>query len=199
MPAYKAFITDPSLPQSIYEIPGAQECAIEFCSFSKTAGFTGTRCAWTVVPQALRGQNPDGTAAETSLNALWFRRQSTKFNGVPYIVQRGAAAIYTPEGQAQVKQVINHYLQNAKIIRDTLLGLGFSCTGGENSPYIWLKTPAGQTSWQFFDLLLNELNIIGTPGSGFGQQGEGYFRLTAFGSLQETQEAAERLKRYFQK
>ena len=197
--AYKAFITDPSLPQSIYEIPGAQECAIEFCSFSKTAGFTGTRCAWAVVPQALRGQNPDGTAAETSLNALWFRRQSTKFNGVPYIVQRGAAAIYTPEGQAQVKQVINHYLQNAKIIRDTLLGLGFSCTGGENSPYIWLKTPAGQTSWQFFDLLLNELNIIGTPGSGFGQQGEGYFRLTAFGSLQDTQEAAERLKRYFQK
>ena len=118
---------------------------------------------------------------------------------MPYIVQRGAAAIYTPEGQEQVKQTISLYLQNAKIIRDTLLELGFSCTGGENSPYIWLKTPGGQTSWQFFDLLLNELNIIGTPGSGFGQQGEGYFRLTAFGSLQDTQEAAERLKKYFQK
>ena len=183
--AYKAFITDPTLPHSIYEIPGAQECAIEFCSFSKTAGFTGTRCAYAVVPKALQGQTADG--GKISLNTLWYRRQSTKFNGVPYIVQRGAAAVYTPEGQAQIKQTIAYYLQNAKIIRETLLELGFSCTGGENSPYIWLKTPEGQTSWQFFDLLLNELNIIGTPGSGFGQQGEGYFRLTALGSLQDTQ------------
>ncbi len=195
--AYKAFITDPALPQSIYEIPGAQECAIEFCSFSKTAGFTGTRCAWTVIPKALQGRLADGSTH--SLNALWFRRQSTKFNGVPYIVQRGAAAVYTPEGREQVRQTIAYYLQNAKIIRQTLLSLGFQCTGGENSPYLWLKTPGGQTSWQFFDLLLNELNIIGTPGSGFGQQGEGYFRLTAFGSLEDTREAVERLQNYFQK
>lgn len=195
--AYKAFITDPTLPHSIYEIPGAQECAIEFCSFSKTAGFTGTRCAYAVIPKALQGRSADGAAH--SLNALWFRRQSTKFNGVPYIVQRGAAAVYTPEGREQVKQTIAYYLQNAKIIRETLLSLGFQCTGGENSPYLWLKVPNGQTSWQFFDLLLDRLNIIGTPGSGFGQQGEGYFRLTAFGSLEDTQEAAQRLRDYFQK
>ena len=183
------------MPKSIYEIPGAETCAIEFCSFSKTAGFTGTRCAWAVVPKALQAQQADGSAA--SLNELWYRRQSTKFNGTPYIVQRGAAAIYTEEGKTQVQQTIQYYLQNAKIIRETLLNLGFECTGGENSPYIWLKTPQGQTSWQFFDLLLNELNIVGTPGSGFGEQGEGYFRLTAFASRQATEEAAERLRAYF--
>ena len=193
--AYKAFIPDPTRPKSIYEIPGAETCAIEFCSFSKTAGFTGTRCAWAVVPKALQAQQADGSAA--SLNELWYRRQSTKFNGTPYIVQRGAAAIYTEEGKTQVQQTIQYYLQNAKIIRETLLNLGFECTGGENSPYIWLKTPQGQTSWQFFDLLLNELNIVGTPGSGFGEQGEGYFRLTAFASRQATEEAAERLRAYF--
>ena len=188
--AYEAFITGADIPHSIFEIEGARTCAIEFRSYSKTAGFTGNRCAYTVVPLELER---DGA----KLNSLWNRRQCTKFNGVPYVVQRGAAAIYPPEGKEQTRQSIEYYRENAKIIRETLLNLGFECTGGENSPYIWLKTPQSQTSWQFFDLLLNELNIVGTPGSGFGEQGEGYFRLTAFASRQATEEAAERLRAYF--
>lgn len=193
--AYKAFIGDPALPRSIYEIPGAKECAIEFCSFSKTAGFTGTRCAWAVVPKALQGQGANGE--RISLNALWNRRHTTKFNGAPYIVQRGAAAVYTPEGQAQVRRTIDFYLENARLIRQGLEKLGFACTGGENSPYVWLRTPDNMPSWDFFDLLLTQLNIVGTPGSGFGAQGEGYFRLTAFGSREDTAEAMERFAKYF--
>lgn len=193
--AYKAFIGDPELPRSIYEVPGAKECAIEFCSFSKTAGFTGTRCAYAVVPKALLGRTAAGD--EVSLNALWNRRHTTKFNGAPYIVQRGAAAVYTPEGQEQVRRTIDFYLENARLIREGLERLGFACTGGENSPYVWLKTPNGMGSWDFFDLLLEKLNIVGTPGSGFGAQGEGYFRLTAFGSREDTIEAMERFAKYF--
>lgn len=193
--AYKAFITDPTLPRSIYEIEGAKECAIEFCSFSKTAGFTGTRCAYTIVPLGLMGRAADGR--QTALNALWNRRHTTKFNGAPYIVQRGAAAIYTSEGQRQISRAIAFYLENARLIREGLTKLGFSCTGGENSPYVWLKTPDGLTSWEFFDLLLTRLNIVGTPGSGFGSRGEGYFRLTAFGSREDTEEAMRRFNDYF--
>lgn len=195
--AYKAFITDPELPQSIYEIPGAKECAIEFCSFSKTAGFTGTRCAFAVVPKALLGQTAAGE--KVSLNALWNRRHTTKFNGTPYIVQRGAAAIYTPEGAAQVQQTLAYYRENAKLIKNALTELGFICFGGEHSPYVWLKAPAGMTSWEFFDLLLEKLNVVGTPGSGFGPSGEGYFRLTAFGSHEQTAEAINRFRTYFGK
>jgi LL-diaminopimelate aminotransferase len=195
--AYKAFITDPAIPRSIYEIPGAKECAIEFCSFSKTAGFTGTRCAYTIVPKALIGKTPDGK--EIALNGLWNRRHTTKFNGTPYIVQKGAAAIYTPEGKQQIAETLAFYKENARIIKEGLTALGFTCFGGENSPYIWLKAPNGMTSWDFFDLLLTELNIVGTPGSGFGSMGEGYFRLTAFGSREATEKAMERFKAYFGK
>ena len=195
--AYKAFITDETLPQTIYEIPGAEKCAIEFCSFSKTAGFTGTRCAFAVVPKGVMGQTADGESV--SLNALWNRRHTTKFNGTPYIVQKGAAAIYSEEGQKQVQATIAIYRENAKIIKDTLSELGFFCIGGENSPYVWLKAPNGMASWDFFDLLLTELNIVGTPGSGFGQMGEGYFRLTAFGSRENTVKAMERFRNYFGK
>ena len=193
--AYKAFITDPDVPHSIYEIPGAMECAIEFSSFSKTAGFTGTRCAFTVVPKALKGR--DAAGAEFSLNAMWNRRHTTKFNGVPYIVQRGAAAVYTEEGRSQIAEALEYYRANARKIKQTLDELGFVSFGGDNSPYIWLKAPNGMTSWEFFDLMLEELNIIGTPGVGFGSQGEGYFRLTAFGSHENTAIAMERMRRYF--
>ncbi len=195
--AYKAFIADDTLPSSIYEIPGAKDCAIEFCSFSKTAGFTGTRCAFTVVPKTLFGQTAAGE--KVSLNALWNRRHTTKFNGTPYIVQRGAAAIYTPEGQRQVRETIAYYRENARLIKETLTELGFTCFGGEHSPYVWLQAPAGQTSWEFFDLLLEKLNVVGTPGSGFGPSGEGYFRLTAFGSHEQTAEAMQRFRQYFGK
>ncbi len=184
--AYEAFIQDKSLPTSIYEITGAKECAIEFCSLSKTAGFTGTRCGYTVVPQQL-------TRNDKSLNKLWLRRQTTKFNGVPYIIQRGAEAVFTAEGQKQTKQSISYYNENAKIIADTLNKKGIWFVGGDNSPYIWLKCPMGMSSWDFFDFLLDKANIVGTPGLGFGENGEGYFRLTAFGSRENVVEAAKRI------
>lgn len=184
--AYEAFISDETLPRSIFEIEGAKECAIEFCSFSKTAGFTGTRCGYTVVPNAL-------VYDDTKLNKLWLRRQTTKFNGVPYIVQKGAAAVFTEDGQKEIMKNIGYYKENAKIITDALDKLGIWYTGGTNSPYIWLKCPNNMKSWEFFDYLLNNVQIVGTPGSGFGNNGEGYFRLTSFGSREKTIEAMERL------
>ncbi|MEA4853130.1 MAG: LL-diaminopimelate aminotransferase [Christensenella sp.] len=189
--AYERFITDQDVPHSIYEIEGAKSCAVEFRSFSKTAGFTGTRCAYTVVPKELMGD--DGHGGKVSLNAMWLRRHTTKFNGVSYIVQRGAAAIYTSEGKKQVEDTIRFYLENAAIIKHGLAEIGITSYGGVNSPYIWLKTPGGMKSWDFFDKLLYEANVIGTPGSGFGKSGEGYFRLTAFNTRENTQQAIERL------
>lgn len=189
--AYEAFITESDVPHSIYEIEGAKEVAIEFRSFSKTAGFTGTRCAYTVIPKELMGYTKSGEKA--SLNKLWNRRHTTKFNGVPYIIQRAAEACYSPEGKKQVQATINYYLNNAKIIREGLTAKGLDIFGGVNSPYIWVKTPKGMTSWAFFDYLLNELNIVGTPGVGFGPSGEGYLRLTAFGTLENTKEAIGRI------
>ncbi|MFV0329475.1 MAG: LL-diaminopimelate aminotransferase [Dysgonomonas sp.] len=191
--AYEAFITEDNVPHSIYEIEGAKEVAIEFRSFSKTAGFTGTRCAYTVVPKAVMGYTKSGV--KVSLNKLWNRRHTTKFNGVPYIIQRAAEACYSQTGKKQVKATINYYLNNAKIIREALTLQGLQVYGGINSPYIWVKTPKGMTSWGFFDYLLNDLNIVGTPGVGFGPSGEGYLRLTAFGSLENTNEAVSRLKK----
>jgi LL-diaminopimelate aminotransferase len=190
--AYEAFISDPSLPHSIYEIEGARECAIEFRSFSKNAGFTGTRCALTVVPRGLMGTAANGEAVE--LWGLWNRRQCTKFNGVSYIVQRGAEAVYSPEGQAQVKALINFYMDNAALIRRELTAAGIQVYGGEQAPYVWLKTPEGQDSWGFFDHLLGQAHVVGTPGSGFGAAGEGYFRLSAFNSRANVEEAMRRLR-----
>ena len=186
--AYEAFIRDEALPRSIYEIEGAERCAIEFCSFSKTAGFTGTRCGWTVVPLSLETEG-------MSLNHMWLRRQTTKFNGVPYIVQRGAAAVFTPEGQRQTAEGIAYYRENARLIADALTGLGIWYTGGVNSPYVWLACPDGMDSWTFFDRLLEKAQVVGTPGAGFGRNGEGYFRLTAFGDRDRTRQAVERLRR----
>lgn len=186
--AYESFITDSSLPRSIFEIEGSETCAIEFCSLSKKAGFTGTRCGYTVVPKALVRDGVD-------INSMWLRRQTTKFNGVPYIVQRGAEKIFTPEGEAQTSAVLSYYRENAKIIADTCDELGIYYTGGKNSPYIWLKCPRGMSSWDFFDLLLTEANVVGTPGAGFGENGEGFFRLTAFNSKENTIEAMERIKK----
>lgn len=188
--AYEAFIQEDDVPHSIYEIEGAKEVAIEFRSFSKTAGFTGTRCAYTVVPKELVACTIGGDTHQ--LNALWNRRQSTKFNGVSYIVQKAAMAVYTSEGQKQIKDTINYYMENAKIIRQGIESLGLTVFGGINAPYIWLKTPESLTSWEFFDKLLQEINVVGTPGVGFGPSGEGYFRLTAFGSRENTIEAIER-------
>ena len=185
--AYEAFISEENVPHNIYEIEGAKKVAIEFRSFSKTAGFTGVRCAYTVVPKELK-------IGDISLNKLWNRRQCTKFNGVPYITQRAAEAVYTEEGQKQIKENIAYYMNNAKIIREGLKEAGYTVYGGINAPYIWLKVPNGMTLWEFFDKLLEEKNIVGTPGSGFGPSGEGYFRLTAFGSLENTIEAIERIK-----
>lgn len=190
--AYEAYITDPSIPHSIYEIPGARECAIEFRSFSKTAGFTGTRCAFTVVPRNLTAKSATGEAVE--LHALWTRRHTTKFNGVPYIVQRGAEAVYSPAGKQQVQELIRFYLENATILRRELTAVGLTVYGGENAPYVWLKTPGQQTSWEFFDLLLSKAHVVGTPGSGFGASGEGYFRLSAFNSRANVDEAVSRIK-----
>lgn len=190
--AYEAFITENDVPHSIYEIEGAKEVAIEFRSFSKTAGFTGTRCAYTIVPKTVMGYTKSGE--KISLNKLWNRRHTTKFNGVPYIIQRAAEACYSPEGKNQVRATIEYYLNNAKIIREGLSSQGLQVYGGVNSPYIWVKTPDNMTSWQFFDYLLNELNIVGTPGVGFGPSGEGYLRLTAFGTLENTKEAVSRFK-----
>ena len=189
--AYEAYITQPDIPHSIYEIPGAQKVAVEFRSFSKTAGFTGTRCAYTVVPKALQVTASDGL--KHSLNALWLRRQTTKFNGVPYVVQRAAEAVYSPEGQTQIKQVIAGYQQNAQIILKALGAAGITAFGGINAPYIWLKTPKGLDSWSFFDKLLTEAQVVGTPGVGFGVCGEGFFRLTAFNTLPLTEEASKRV------
>ena len=190
--AYEAYIRDPDVPHTIYEIEGAREVAIEFRSFSKTAGFTGTRCAFTVVPKEAQGRDREGNPV--SLNALWFRRQSTKFNGVPYIIQRGAAAVYTPEGREQVRALIDDYMENARIIREGLSAAGLQVYGGENAPYIWAKTPPGMGSWPFFDHLLHEAHVVGTPGAGFGPSGEGYLRLTAFGGREQTREAVERIR-----
>ncbi len=191
--AYEAFVTEENVPRSIYEIDGAKEVAIEFRSYSKTAGFTGMRCGYTVVPKELKGIDRDGK--EFSLHVLWNRRQCTKFNGASYIVQRGAAALYTPEGKAQVKETIEYYLRNARALRDGLERAGLIAVGGVNSPYIWIKTPDGMKSWQFFDLLLDKCHVVGTPGSGFGPSGEGYFRLTAFNTHEATLEAVERISR----
>lgn len=190
--AYEAFIKEDNVPHSIYEIEGAKEVAIEFRSFSKTAGFTGTRCAYTVVPKEVVAYTKNGE--EHQLNKLWNRRQTTKFNGVPYVIQRAAEAVYTEEGQKQIKETIDYYMTNASIIREGLKSIGLQVFGGVNAPYIWLKTPKGLSSWEFFDKLLNEVNIVGTPGVGFGPSGEGYFRLTAFGSRENTEEAVERIK-----
>ncbi len=191
--AYEAFIQDPELPHSIYEIEGARECAIEFRSFSKNAGFTGTRCAFTVVPRGLMGTAANGEAVE--LWGLWNRRQSTKFNGVSYIVQRGAEAVYSAEGQTQVKDLVAFYMENAAIIRRELAAAGLQVYGGEQAPYVWLKTPAGLDSWGFFDKLLSQAHVVGTPGSGFGAAGEGYFRLSAFNSRANVDEAMQRIRR----
>ena len=191
--AYEAYITEPDIPRSIYEIEGAKDVAIEFRSFSKTAGFTGTRCAYTVVPKSVFGKIPE-TGEKYSLNSLWKRRQSTKFNGTSYIIQKAAAATYTAEGRAQVQSTINYYMTNAKIIKEGLESLNFEVFGGVNAPYIWLKTPNNLDSWAFFDKLLSEAHIVGTPGAGFGPSGQGYFRLTAFGSKENTEAAIERIK-----
>lgn len=191
--AYEAFITEENLPHSIYEIEGAKEVAIEFKSFSKTAGFTGVRCAYVVVPEQVKGYTKEGK--EVSLKKLWNRRHCTKFNGVSYIVQRGAEAIYTPEGRKEVEQNIAYYLENAHYIKENLKKMGFTVFGGENAPYIWLKIPDGFTSWEFFDTLLEKANVVGTPGSGFGPHGEGYFRLTGFGTKENTVEAIRRIEK----
>ncbi|TQI65605.1 LL-diaminopimelate aminotransferase [Clostridium sp. KNHs216] len=188
--AYEAFITEEDMPHSIYEIQGAKKCAIEFRSFSKTAGFTGTRCAYTVLPKEL-------VFGGVSLNKLWDRRQSTKMNGVSYVVQRGAEAVFSEEGRREVRENIAYYLNNAKIIVDGLKKAGFEVYGGVNSPYVWLKTPDGLTSWEFFDLLLEKTGVVGTPGSGFGVGGEGYFRLTSFNTKENTEKALERIIRSF--
>jgi len=190
--AYEAFIQDPELPHSIYEIEGARECAIEFRSFSKNAGFTGTRCALTVVPRGLMGSAVHGEPVE--LWGLWNRRQCTKFNGVSYIVQRGAEAVYSPEGQGQVKGLINFYMENAAIIRRELSAAGLAVYGGQQAPYVWLQTPSGMDSWGFFDHLLTNAHVVGTPGSGFGAAGEGYFRLSAFNSRANVEAAMERIR-----
>ena len=190
--AYEAFIQDPELPHSIFEIEGARECAIEFRSFSKNAGFTGTRCAFTVVPKGLKGTAANGELVE--LWGLWNRRQSTKFNGVSYIIQKGAEAVYSAAGQAEVNSLVSFYMENASIIRRELTALGLQIYGGKHAPYVWIKTPDGMDSWGFFDHLLNKANVVGTPGSGFGAAGEGYFRLSAFNSRKNVNEAMARIK-----
>ncbi|GDZ93778.1 L,L-diaminopimelate aminotransferase [Planktothrix agardhii CCAP 1459/11A] len=193
--AYEAFISNPNLPRSIYEIPGAKDCAIEFRSFSKTAGFTGTRCAFTVVPKTLTAKAKDSSDVE--LWKLWNRRQATKFNGVSYIIQRAAEAVYSEAGKAQVKALIQFYMENAQIIREQLTAAGLSVYGGENAPYVWVKTPQGLSSWDFFDKLLQTCNVVGTPGSGFGAAGEGYFRISAFNSRENVEEAMRRITEKF--
>ncbi len=190
--AYECFVESEGLARSVYQVEGAKNCAIEFCSFSKMAGFTGTRCGYTVVPEAIE---KDGL----SVNKMWLRRQTTKFNGVPYIVQRGAAAVFTKEGREQISKNLDYYRANAKVIAGGLKELGIWFTGGENSPYIWLKCPNGMKSWEFFDYLLENAQVVGTPGAGFGVNGEGFFRLTAFGSAEVTKEAVERIKKLLSK
>ncbi|HEX3013596.1 MAG TPA: LL-diaminopimelate aminotransferase, partial [Methanobacterium sp.] len=191
--AYEAYIREDNIPHSIYEIEGAKEVAIEFRSFSKNAGFTGTRCAYTVVPKEVAGYDADGNSH--SLNPLWNRRQTTKFNGVSYPVQMAAKAVYSPEGQKEIKESIDYYMQNAEIIRESLTNISLKIYGGVNSPYIWVKTPNGMDSWEFFDILLDKAHVVGTPGVGFGPSGEGYFRLTAFNTLENTKEAMNRISK----
>lgn len=193
--AYESFISDPSLPRSIYEIPGAKECALELRSFSKRAGFTGVRCAFMVVPKAVTGVDPAGN--RVSLNTLWARRHTTKFNGASYVVQRGAAAAYSPAGLEQTKQQIAFYMENARLLREGLASVGFTIFGGVHAPYIWIRTRDGATSWQFFDRLLETAQIVGTPGAGFGPAGEGYFRLSAFNSRANIEEAIGRIRAAF--
>ncbi len=190
--AYEAFIREEGVPRSIYEVEGAREVAVEFRSFSKTAGFTGTRCAYTVVPKDIMIY--DSTGEGHSLNKLWLRRQTTKFNGVSYPVQAGAAAVYTEEGKKQIQATIDYYMENARIIREGLQEAGFKVFGGVNAPYIWMKTPGTMGSWEFFDKLMTEAHVVGTPGAGFGANGEGFFRLTAFGTRENTEKAIERIK-----
>ena len=190
--AYEAYITQPDIPHSIYEIDGAKEVAIEFRSFSKTASFTGTRCAYSIVPKNLKAYAHTGEAIE--LNKLWNRRFTTKFNGVPYIVQKGAEAVYSEEGKAQIREVVAYYMDNAGIIRSGMESVGLQVFGGINAPYIWLKTPEGYDSWQFFDKLLHEVQLVGTPGVGFGPSGQGYFRLTAFAGRENTMRAIEHIR-----
>jgi LL-diaminopimelate aminotransferase len=189
--AYEAYITDPGLPHSIFEIPGAREVAIEFRSFSKTAGFTGTRCAFVVIPKSLQG---DVDGAPVSLHALWNRRHSTKFNGVPYVIQRAAEAVYSNEGRDEVRQRIDYYMENARIIREGLSRLGLRVFGGVHAPYVWVRTPHGVSSWDFFDRLLEKAHVVGTPGAGFGACGEGYLRLSAFGRRENVEQAVERVR-----
>lgn len=191
--AYCAFISEPNIPKSIYEVEGAKDVAIEFKSYSKTAGFTGVRCGYVVIPKTVYGYDEEGKKVE--LNKLWNRRTCTKFNGTPYITQRGAEAIYTEEGQKEIKENIDYYKENAKIILEGLKEIGIKAYGGVNSPYVWLKTPNNMKSWDFFDMLLEKANVVGTPGEGFGPSGEGYFRLTAFGTKENTIEAMERIKK----
>ena len=195
--AYEAFITDPELPRSIYAIEGAKKCAIEFCSLSKTAGFTGTRCGYTVVPKELVFTASDGT--EMSLNAMWNRRQSTKYNSTAYIIQHAAAEVFTDEGMAECKANLAYYQKNARLIADTLTELGIPFTGGIHSPYIWFECPNGMEAWECFDYLLNNIQVVGTPGAGFGENGKNYFRLTAFGSYENTVEAMNRFRKLFAK
>lgn len=189
--AYEAYVTRPEVPRSIYEIDGAKEVAIEFRSYSKTAGFTGMRLGYTVVPREIKGRASDGNLV--ALNPLWRRRQTTKFNGASYLSQRGAVALYTPAGEAQVRETIDYYLGNARVILDGLRGAGYECFGGVDSPYIWLRTPDGTGSWEFFDRLLHGCRVVGTPGCGFGPSGEGYLRLTAFNTRENTVRAVERI------
>lgn len=187
--AYEAYISEEDVPHSIYECEGAKTCAIELRSFSKNAGFTGTRLGFTVIPKELKSSNG------VMLNSLWARRHGTKFNGAPYITQVAGAAVYSEEGKRQTKEQIDYYMKNAKVIKEGLEAAGYTVSGGVNAPYIWLKTPNAVTSWEFFDYLLKEANVVGTPGSGFGPSGEGYFRLTAFGTYENTLEAIERIKK----
>ncbi|MDR0288354.1 MAG: LL-diaminopimelate aminotransferase [Clostridiales bacterium] len=193
--AYEAYITEDNLPHSIYEVEGADEVAIEFRSFSKNAGFTGTRCAFTVIPEKVTAKSSAGV--KVSLNKLWARRQSTKYNGAPYIVQRAAEAVYSEEGKEESKALVTYYLENSKTLREGLKNAGFEVYGGVNAPYVWFKTPTGISSWKFFDLLLEKTGIVGTPGSGFGPSGEGYFRLTGFSSKENTADAVDRILKAF--
>ena len=195
--AYEAFISDETLPRSIFQIEGARKCAIEICSLSKTAGFTGTRCGYTVIPEELMLETPTGE--EISFMQLWCRRQGSKFNGVSYPVQRAAEAVFTEEGYKQTRATIAYYMQNAKVMSETFDELGIKYTGGKNSPYIWFKCPDGMDSWTFFDKLLNEAEVVGTPGAGFGKNGDGWFRLTAFGTHENTVEAMQRVKKLLSK
>lgn len=191
--AYEAFIQDPNIPRSIFEIPGAREVAIEFRSFSKTAGFTGLRCAFVVIPKELKGKTKSG--ADVSIHSLWNRRHTTKFNGVSYVTQRAAEACYLEQGKKEIQANIEYYMKNASLIREGLTKAGYEVFGGQNAPYIWLKTPQGKTSWEFFDHLLHNAQVVGTPGSGFGPSGEGYFRLSAFGKREDIEEAIQRIQR----